>query len=154
MALPRLVRSKYCVQISTSWQTEFECCLVLMVQASLVYVYCSDIFLLDEGRVPAIWHIAITVHVLIALIHSLAVAWVGAADVTCVNSWMRSNGRDVLLPIQSGARRVFHDISLLKFVCGRGFDPVSSLIAYSLSSEDDCARVEPTKRWYPYQFPS
>lgn len=55
---------------------------------------------------------------------------------------MGGAGRGVLFPMSSGVRREFHNIGFLEIICGWRFDPVASLVAYSLSFEVDWAWLE------------
>lgn len=60
-----------------------------------------------------------------------------AVSVACIDPCMRGNDRGVLLPLPSGVQREVNDIGLLENMRGSRFDPVTSLIAYSNSSEVD-----------------
>lgn len=89
---------------------------------------------------------------MIALVFFLPVARDRTVDVACIVPRMGANGRVVLVPMQSGARHKLDENSFLKTFCGECFDPVASLIAFSLSFEVDLAWVEPVQRWYRHQF--
>lgn len=109
----------------------------------------TDLVLRDDGGAPAIWKVAITEYVVIALLSFLAAARDGAVGVACIDRRMGSNGQGALVLLPSCVRREVDDIGLLEIIRGSTFDPVTSVIAYSRSSEVDRAWVEPAPGWYP-----
>lgn len=74
-----------------------------------------------------------------ALIRFLAAARDGVVGVACIHPRMDRNGRAFLVPLPLVVCRVVDDIGLLETICGSSLDPVTSLVAYSRSSEFDWA---------------
>lgn len=73
----------------------------------------SDIVVWNDAGAPANWLIAIDDYVEIPLLRLLSAAGDGAVGVTCTNPQRGSSGRDVLLPLPSGATHEVNDIGLL-----------------------------------------
>lgn len=84
----------------------------------------------------------------IAVLRFLAAAGDGAVGIARIDPQKGGNGKGVLVMLQSGVgRKVLKvlDVGLLEILPGRDFDPVTSLIADSLSSEIDWAWVDPVQ---------
>lgn len=115
-------------------------------------VYYSGVILGDVGGALAIFNIAVTEYVVMALLCLLTPVCDGAVGVACMSSRMGGSGRGVFRPLPSGTHRKFDDIGLLEILCSGGFYLVGSLTSCVRSFEVDCALNEPAQRWYSTHF--
>lgn len=104
--------------------------------------YYSNVIIRDGSGTPAMWHISITGYVEIALLLLLVTARDGAVGVPCADFQLVGHGQDMLVLQVSGVSRNVGYIGLVENICGCGFDPVASSIAYNPSSQVDWAWVD------------
>lgn len=113
------------------------------------FAYYSEVFLQNEGGAPAIWHISLTLYVIISLLSFLGSARDCMVGIAFVDSRLGGHGRCLPVLRPSGAHCEVDNIGPLENILGSGFDHVTSLVTYSRSCKLDWARFGPSQRSNP-----